>query len=166
MNLGQFTELKLLIPRLLSDRQEEAIRELTKRLEASDRIQNATAFIEAVLKREAELPAFIDGVALPHARGAAVQRLSMAVGLSTVGIPWAGNKRRGTAHAVFLFAVPLTETQAYLLLLSGLSGLIQDKPALASLMRAVRPEEMLNVLKTVRMVRSDDSPAHVGGALA
>jgi len=164
MNLGQFTEPKLLIPRLLSDRQEGAIRELTKRLEASGRIRNAPGFVEAVLKPETELPTFIEGVALPHARGAAVQRLSLAVGLSTVGIPWAGNKGRGTAHAIFLFAVPLTEGQVYLRVLSGLFGLIQDEPTLAALMRTIRQEEMFNIMKTVRMVRSD-CPAPASGAL-
>jgi hypothetical protein len=35
MTLAQFTGPKLLIPRLLSDRQEGAIQELTKRLEAT-----------------------------------------------------------------------------------------------------------------------------------
>lgn len=56
MTLGQFTEPRLLIPRLLSDRQDGAIQELAKRLEATGRIQNASAFLEAVLKRENELP--------------------------------------------------------------------------------------------------------------
>ena len=162
MNLGQFTEPKLLIPRLLSDRQEGAIMELTRRLETTGRIKNTPAFVEAVLKHEAELPTFIDGVAVPHVRGGAVQRLSMATGLSTDGISW-GTGKRCVAHAVFLFAVPLTDAQTYVSVLSGLSSLIQNEPALVALMRATQPEEMLNVLRTVRMVRVGHSPASAGG---
>jgi fructose PTS system EIIBC or EIIC component len=148
MTLGQFTEPKLLIPRVLSDRQEGVIRELAKRLETSGRIENAPAFLEAVLTRETEMPTFIDGVALPHARGGAVQTLSFAVGLSAAGIPWGEDNRRIT-HAVFLFAVPLSEAQTYLSLLSGLSHLMRDERAFTALKEAVQPEEMLHVLNQV-----------------
>jgi 2-O-A-mannosyl-D-glycerate-specific PTS system IIC component len=89
MTLGQFTELKLLVPRLLSDQQDVAIRELVRRLEATARIQGATAFLEAALKCESHSPTFVgEGVAVPQVRGAAVQRLSLAIGLSSGGIPW------------------------------------------------------------------------------
>lgn len=153
MTLGQFTEPKLLIPRLLSDRQEGAIHELTKRLEVTERIQNAPAFLEAVLKRESELPTFIgEGVAVPHVRGGAVNTLSVAVGLSAAGIPW-GLDRRRIAKVVFLFAVPLTEAHTYLSLLSGLSTLINDDMAFTALKRATQPEDMHSVLRAIRLVR-------------
>ena len=153
MTLGQFTEPRLLIPHLLSDRQDGAIQELTKRLAATGRIQNAPAFLEAVLKREAELPTFVgEGVAVPHVRGGAVPKLSIAVGLSSVGIPWSWDTRR-VVKVVFLFAVPLTEAQTYLSLLSGLSSLINDEMAFDALRRATQPEEMLSVLNAVRLLR-------------
>jgi mannitol/fructose-specific phosphotransferase system IIA component (Ntr-type) len=158
MTIGQFTEPKLLIPCLLSDRQDGAIQELTKRLEATGRIENSPGFLEAVLKRETEMPTFIEGVAVPHVRGGAVQKLSVAVGLSATGIPWGLDKRR-VAHAVFLFAVPLTEAQTYLSLLSGLSSLIQDEVSFTALKRATQPEEMQSVLNTLRLVRRTVHPS-------
>lgn len=160
MNLGQFTETKLLIPRLFNDRPEGAIWELAKRLEVAGRIQHTPAFVEAAIRREAELATFLDGVALPHGRGAAVQQLSLAVGFSTVGIPWAGNHRE-CAHALFLIAVPLTEAGTYLRLMSGLAWLIQNQTALAALMRATQPEEMLRILASVQVVRPENRPAAV-----
>ena len=157
MTLGQFTEAKLLIPRLLSDRQDGAIQELTKRLEATGRIESASGFLEAVLKRETEMPTFVEGVGVPHVRGRAVQKLSVAVGLSAVGIPWGWDQRR-VAHAVFLFAVPISKAATYLSLLSGLSTLIQDEMAFTALKRATQPEEMLTVLNAVRLVRMTARP--------
>jgi mannitol/fructose-specific phosphotransferase system IIA component (Ntr-type) len=152
MTLGQFTESKLLLPRLLSDRQDAAIEELTERLEATHRIQNAPAFLEAVRQRETEIPTFLDCIAVPHVRGGAVQQLSLAVGLSATGIPWGRDNRR-VARAVFLFAVPWAEAQTYLSLLSGLSRLVQDKMAFAALRRATQPEDMLSVLDAIRPAR-------------
>lgn len=157
MTLAQFTEVKLLVPRLLSDRQDGAIRELTKRLETTGRIGNAAGFLEAVLQREVELPTFLEGVAVPHARGGAVNKLSVAVGLSVPGIPWGCDNRR-LAEIVFLFAVPLSGARTYLSLLSGLSSLIQDEMACTALKRATQPEAMLSVLQNVRLVRMTAQP--------
>lgn len=161
MTLGQFTEPKLLIPRLLSDRSDGAIRELAKRLETAGRIGNAPAFLEAVLEREEELPTYIEGVAVPHARGRAVTKLSVAIGLSGPGIPW-GRENRRVAKAVFLVAVPMSEAQTYLSLLRGVSNLIHDETAYTALQRATQPESMLSVLQTVRLVRMKDQPCALG----
>lgn len=157
MTLGQFTEPRLLIPRLLSERSDGAIRELAKRLETTGRIGNAPAFLEAVLRREEELPTYIEGVAVPHARGGAVTELSIAIGLSGPGIPW-DRENRCVAKAVFLFAVPLSEAQTYLALLGGLSSLIHDEIAYTALRRATQPEAMLQVLQAVRLVRMAARP--------
>ena len=158
MTLGQFTEAKLLVPRLLSGHQQGAIQELTKRLEATGRITNAPAFLEAVLKRVRELPTFVgEGVAVPHVRGAAVSQLSMAVGLADAGIQW-GASQRHDVRIVVLFAVPLAEAQTYLNLLSGLSSLIQDEKAFAALQRARQPEEMLSVFNSTHLVQMTAPP--------
>ena len=113
------------------------------------RIQNASAFVQAVLKRESEFPTFVaKGVALPHLRGEVAQKLSLALGLSAAGIRW-GRDARQMAKVVFLFAIPLTEAQTYLSLLSGLSSLVQDAKAFDALSQATHPEEMLRVLNAI-----------------
>ncbi len=148
MNLDEITEPRLLVPRLLSDRQEGAIQELAKRLEATGRISQADAFVDAVLKREREVSTFVGSAAVPHARGGAIEKLSLAVGLAPAGIAW-GDKRNVT-KAIFLCAVPLTETRAYLALLSALSRLIQDERAVDELLDAAQPEEMLHLLERIK----------------
>jgi mannitol/fructose-specific phosphotransferase system IIA component (Ntr-type) len=136
---------------------------LAKRLEATSRINRLPAFLEAVLNRETKFPTFIESVAVPHARGGAVQQLSFAVGLSAPGIPW-GRDQSHIAHAVFLFAVPLREAQTYVWLLFGLSALIQDERAFMALRRASQPEQMLTIFNDVRAGRSASSTAKRGDA--
>lgn len=153
MTLGKFRERKLLVPRLLSRRRDGAIYELTQRLQTTGRICNASAFVEAVLKRELALPTFAgEGLAVAHVRGGAVRELSVAVGLFGKGLPWVRNGQR-PAHVVFLCAVPLTEAASYLALLSGLAGLISDEVAFAAVKRATHPEEMLSVLQAAPLLR-------------
>ena len=153
LTLGQFTETRLLVPRLLSAGQVGAIRELSKRLEATGRIPDATAFSEVVGAREMSCPTFVGaGVVVPHGRGGAVRRLSLAVGLSSAGIRWGGDSRLA-ANVVFLFAIPLSQAATYLALLSALPSLIHDERGCAILKAARQPEQMLRLLNSVQVVR-------------
>jgi mannitol/fructose-specific phosphotransferase system IIA component (Ntr-type) len=146
---GQFTELELLAPNLPGGGPEGAIRELTRRLESTGRIRNAAAFLSAALAREIQQPMFMgQGVVVPHVRSGDALKLSVAIGLAGEGIAWDGH---GTARVVFLFAVPLTEAGRYLLLLSGLSRLMQNKAAFAALQQGTQPEEMWQALHKIRL---------------
>jgi mannitol/fructose-specific phosphotransferase system IIA component (Ntr-type) len=149
VTFGQFSEPDLIAPRLPGGGQDGAIRELTRRLESTGRIQNAAAFLEAALAREKKQPMFMgNGVVVPHVRSSDVVRLSVAVGLAGEGVPWGG---QGTARVVFLFAVALTEAGRYLLLLSGLSRLMQNEAAFTALQQGTQPEEMWRVLNEIHL---------------
>lgn len=148
MTLADLTEPKLLVPRMLSHQQAGAIQELTRRLEAAGRIGNAAGFAEAILKRESELPTFLEpGIALPHARGAAVRAISLAVGQSPAGIPW-GPERR-PVYLFFLFAIPVAEIQGYLAALSAVSQLLNAPDVLEEFKSARQPEAMWRALQRV-----------------
>jgi mannitol/fructose-specific phosphotransferase system IIA component (Ntr-type) len=147
MTFGQFTEPDLLVPKLAGDGQEAALRELTRRLESTGRIQNAPAFLTAALARESQQPIFVGpGVVVPHVRSSDALKLSMAVGLAGEGVPWG---RHGIAKVIFLFAVPSKEAGTYLLLLSGLSRLMRDEAAFAALKKGTQPGEMWRVLDEI-----------------
>lgn len=62
MTPAQFTEPKLLAPRLLSQHREGAIIELSKKLESAGRIENADSFVDAALDHESVASAVFDGV--------------------------------------------------------------------------------------------------------
>lgn len=165
MTLAQFTELKLLVPRLLSTERESAITELSKRLEMAERIENAEAFANAVLEFEALASAVFDGVAFALARGRAVKELSFALGLALQPIS-RGIRRGQMIHTVLLFAVPLSEGQRYLSLVLTFSSFVKDEMAFSALRRCVQPEEMLTVLSHVPVVRAAHSSANAASMFA
>jgi mannitol/fructose-specific phosphotransferase system IIA component (Ntr-type) len=150
MTLAQFTEPKLLVPRLLSNRREGAITELSKRLETAARIESADSFVDAALNHVASASAVLDGVTFPLARGRAVKELSFAAGLSRQGIRW-DVECSSVVHAVVLFAVPLSETRTYLSLVLTFSSFIKDEMAFTAFTHATQPEEMFTALKAVRL---------------
>jgi mannitol/fructose-specific phosphotransferase system IIA component (Ntr-type) len=154
MTLAQFTEPKLLVPRLLSTHRESAIIELSKRLESAKRIENADSFVGAVLEHEALASAMFDGVAFALARGRAIKELSFALGLAPQPIRWGLGSAAPVVHTVILFAVPLSEGQHYLSLVLTFSSFLKDEMAVSALGRCVQPEEMLTVLNHVRVVRT------------
>jgi mannitol/fructose-specific phosphotransferase system IIA component (Ntr-type) len=153
MNLGQFTEPKLLIPRLLSEWRDGAISELSQRLESAGRVENATAFTHAVLDHESLVSAVFDEVAFPLARGKAVKELSFALGLSHQGVRW-GTGRMPAVFTIILFAVPIPEGQRYLSLVLTVSIFLKDEMAFSALRRCSQPEEMWTLLNHVRCVRT------------
>lgn len=149
MTLGKFTETKLLVPRLLSTDQMGAIKELAKRLHLAGRIDDSLAFFQAVVEREYMLHGTPEReVVFPHARGHGVNSLSFALGVSAEGIPW-GSPRSPLAKVIILLAVPLSETQVYLNLLSSLSRFAQEESLLASLCLCRQPEEMFALLDSI-----------------
>lgn len=149
MTLVKFTETKLMIPRLLSTDHAGAIKELTKKLHNAGRIDDPLAFFQAVLEREFMLRSYPEsGVVFPHARGHGINSLFFAAGVSQEGIPW-GSARGGRARLVILLAVPLSETQLYLGVLSGLSRLCQDEILLNRLLECHQAEEMMAVFDEV-----------------
>jgi mannitol/fructose-specific phosphotransferase system IIA component (Ntr-type) len=149
MTLGKFTETKLLVPRLLSTDHMGAIKELTKRLYLTGRIDDSLAFFQAVVEREYMLHSTPErGVVFPHARGHGVNTLSFAVGISAEGVPW-GSFRGPLARVVLLLAIPLSETQVYLNLLSSLSRFFQEEASLTSLCECRQPEEMFTLFDSI-----------------
>jgi mannitol/fructose-specific phosphotransferase system IIA component (Ntr-type) len=158
VNLGQFTEPRLLVPHFLSEWRDTAISELSQRLESSGRVEDASLFTRAVLDHESLVSAVFDEVAFPLARSKAVKELSFALGLSQQGIGW-GVGRTPVVHAVILLAVPLLEGQRYLSLVLTVFSFLKDEMAFSALRRCTQPEEMWTVLNHVRCVRTGTGTA-------
>ncbi len=149
VGIGDYTEARLLVPRLLSSDQLGSIKELTRRLQNAGRIDDALAFFQAVLEREYMLQTTPEmGLVFPHARGRGVKSLSFALGLSAEGIRW-GTDKSSIAHIIVLLAVPLSETQPYLRLLSSLARLGQDETSRNALLACTQPEQMLDLLNSL-----------------
>src|SRR5450759_1003641 len=90
MTLAQFTEPKLLVPRLLSNHRESAIIELSRRLKSAGRIENADSFVDAAMDHESIASAVFDGVTFP-----------LALWSSTVRQPGGGDTAYSTGRVLW-----------------------------------------------------------------
>jgi PTS system fructose-specific IIA component len=93
---------------------EDCVRALAARLAAAGRLSDVDTFVADVLAREAQgSTALPGGVALPHARSAAVTTPSVAIASLPSPITEAGQE----IDLIFLLAVPADQSDRYLVLL-------------------------------------------------
>ncbi len=89
------------------------IRELASRLATAPGVMDPAALLRDIEFREAESPTYLGGgVAMPHARTPAVNRLVVAVGISRNGVHWGSS--RELARLIFLVGVPREQVRDYL----------------------------------------------------
>ena len=145
MTLADFTELNLLVPELLNERQESAIAELSHRLKDTGRITNAREFTSAVLKHESLVSTVFDRIAFSLARGHTATELSFAIGLSQYGVGW-GKPEATPVFVVVLSAIPASAENAYLSVIMTFSTLLREESFFSTLRESRHPEEMLEIL--------------------
>jgi PTS system fructose-specific IIA component len=100
----------------LGDDSKEIVRALTSLLHDAGRVDHVDSFVDAVLAREALGPTVIPGgVAIPHARNAAVATHSVAVARLPQPVAFS---EETPARVVLLIAGPADDPEGYLRLLS------------------------------------------------
>ena len=78
-----------IILNLTSTTKTEVIDELVNKLDNAGRLNNKTEYKNAILAREADFSTEIgDGIAIPHAKTAAVKTPALALGISKKGIDY------------------------------------------------------------------------------
>lgn len=104
-----------------SDR-DEAIRALVGLLAEAGRVDDVEAVTNAVLARESETggTGMESGVAIPHAKSAAVVRPSVAFGRSRAGLDF-GAEDDSNADLIFLVAIPEGSDEDHVKVLSRLA---------------------------------------------
>lgn len=128
------------VRRELGDSLEACVRGLAAHLDGTGRLGDADAFVADVLAREAmSCTALPGGVALPHARSAAVQVPTVAVATlpSTITAP-----NGHEVDLVFMLAVPDDQADEYLQLLRKVTTAVV-KPGFRADCRAVETPERL-----------------------
>lgn len=98
-------------------------------------IGNVDEAYEAVLARESDLPTIVaPGMAMPHARLEAIDRIVVAVATSKEGIQYDPRKADSRVNLIVLTLVPKAAPGAYLQAISSLAKICQDPstPAVVS----------------------------------
>ncbi|MBE7722204.1 PTS fructose transporter subunit IIABC [Lacrimispora indolis] len=125
---------------------EEAINKLVGLMEAGGRLKDTAGYKEGILAREAlGSTAVGDGIAIPHAKVAAVKE----PGLSAIVVPEGVDYQAfdgSLANLLFMIAAPEGEADVHLEALSRLSTLLMDPDFKSDLIKAKSKEEFLRLI--------------------
>lgn len=161
----KFLGVNTLRPRLMADTKAAAITELIEMLNEEGLIHDRHAALNDVVQREEGFTTGLEhGVALPHARTAAVDRLVCAIGLKREGIDF-GCLDGQPARIVVLLLAPLHKPAPMLQAIAGLSGILNSRWRTA-LLACDTAEDMQAVLQEAISDSHSRQPRQGKGALA
>ncbi|MDA5109241.1 fructose-specific PTS transporter subunit EIIC [Brevibacillus thermoruber] len=125
---------------------EEVLDELIAKLDEAGRLHSREEMKQAILAREALGSTGIgDGIAIPHAKTAAVKTPSIAFGFSKEGIDFDSLDQQ-KAHLFFMIAATADANQAHLETLALLSQMLMDESFRQQLMQAETKEQVLDII--------------------
>ncbi|MBL0616021.1 PTS fructose transporter subunit IIABC [Aeromonas veronii] len=131
---------------LKATRKEEVFTEMARLLASQGKVSDEQAFIKDLWARE-ELgnTGFEEGVALPHAKSAAVSTPAVAIGISRNGIEY-GAEDGKPSHIFFMIASPDGGANHHIEVLAELSGKLIEEGFIAKLLAANTPADALALL--------------------
>ncbi|MBE8734571.1 PTS fructose transporter subunit IIABC [Aeromonas veronii] len=131
---------------LKATRKEEVFTEMARLLASQGKVSDEQAFIKDLWARE-ELgnTGFEEGVALPHAKSAAVCNPAVAIGISRNGIEY-GAEDGKPSHIFFMIASPDGGANHHIEVLAELSGKLIEEGFIAQLLAAKTPADALALL--------------------
>lgn len=135
-----------IVTRLAAKTKNEVLDELIAVLDQAGRLNSREGMKEAILAREALSSTGIgEGIAIPHAKTAAVKRPSIAYGFSPEGIDFDALDQQ-PAHLFFMIAATEDANQAHLETLALLSQMLMDETFRQKLAEAKAKEEILEMI--------------------
>ena len=146
--------------------QADAIDQLVALHVAAGNVTDAEGYKKGVLAREADFSTAVgDGIAIPHAKVAAVAKAGLVAMTVPGGVDW--NAPDGApCDLIFMIAAPEGENDVHLEMLAKLSALLMHEDFAAKLRAAKTPEEFLAAIDTAEAVRDDAEAAKAQAAAA
>jgi fructose-specific phosphotransferase system IIA component len=145
--LTEVIERDLIISELRAKDKEGIIKEMASKFGQSGVIKNEDSFIKVIEAREQiESTAIGGGIAIPHARSDAVEKLVVALGRSSKGVDFASLDGK-PVHLIFMIGCPSGETKTYLQVLARIARLCKNKKMREGLMKAKDVDVILCFLK-------------------
>lgn len=131
---------------LKATRKEEVFTEMARLLASQGKVSDEQAFIKDLWAREKlGNTGFEEGVALPHAKSAAVCNPAVAIGISRNGIEY-GAEDGKPSHIFFMIASPDGGANHHIEVLAELSGKLIEEGFIAKLLAAKTPADALALL--------------------
>lgn len=143
MRITELLTKKTMILDLESSSKDQVINELSEKLDSAGHLQDLQGFKKAIHARENESTTGIgEGIAIPHAKNAAVKAPAIVFGRSEVGIDYQSLDGQ-PAHLFFMIAATEGANQTHLEALSRLSSFLMDTEFRKGLLKARSEEEVL-----------------------
>ncbi len=133
---------------LEAEDKEEVIEELSELL-ADTGGYDADRIFQEVMKREREGSTGLElGVAIPHAKCNAVEKLSIVVGISSQGIDFDSQDGK-PSHLFFLMVAPKGESGPHVQAIAKIVKMIKIKEFRKKLLKAKSPSDVIQTLGAV-----------------
>lgn len=139
--------------------QMDAIDQLVALQDASGNISDKAAYKEGILAREKEFSTAVgDGIAIPHAKVAAVKQPGLAAMTVPGGVDW--NAPDGApADLMFMIAAPEGEANTHLEMLANLSAMLMHEEFANKLRAAKTATEFLSIIDDAEAERDHEQAA-------
>ncbi|PEL13065.1 fructose-specific PTS transporter subunit EIIC [Bacillus sp. AFS017336] len=146
MRITELLKIDTVLIDLYASSKMNVIDELVEVLNQSGKLNDKQQFKEAILTREGQSTTGIgEGIAIPHAKTAAVKTPAIAFGRSKEGIDYESLDGQ-PAHLFFMIAASEGANNAHLETLSRLSSLLMDEEFRKSLLNASNANEIIELI--------------------
>ncbi|XRG80598.1 fructose-specific PTS transporter subunit EIIC [Rossellomorea sp. GAMAL-10_SWC] len=146
MRITELLKIDTVLIDLNSSSKMSVIDELIQVLDQAGKLNDQQQFKEAILTREGQSTTGIgEGIAIPHAKTAAVKTPAIAFGRSKDGIDYESLDGQ-PAHLFFMIAASEGANNAHLETLSRLSSLLMDEEFRGSLLSAKDANEIIQLI--------------------
>lgn len=147
MKLLDFLDPSAITLELKSPAKKEAIAELCLLLESGSKIKDTEAVVQALMDREKLGSTGIgQGVAIPHGKADAADKLVAALGVSRRGVDFEALDGE-PVHVIFMLVSPRNGGAEHLKALAKISSLLKDKFFRQALKDAKTVDDVLKIIK-------------------
>ncbi|MRH42045.1 PTS fructose transporter subunit IIA [Aquibacillus halophilus] len=158
MNITDLLKKDTIIIELESKTKSSVIDELINKLNEAGRLNDKEVFKEAILERESQSTTGIgEGIAIPHAKTAAVKTPAIVFGRSTKGIDYESLDGQ-PSHLFFMIAASEGANQTHLETLSRLSSFLMDDKFRQKLEGATSDDEIFKIINDKEQEDSEEQP--------
>ncbi|MCK4351743.1 MAG: PTS sugar transporter subunit IIA [Candidatus Krumholzibacteria bacterium] len=131
---------------LEGQRKDEVIEELVELLVESCNVSDSDTILNAVLSREREGSTGLEkGVAIPHAKSDAVNKLCIAIGISKDGIDFEALDGK-PSQLFFLMVAPTGESGPHVQAIAKIVKMIKIDRFRSKLLKAKQPQEVIDAI--------------------
>lgn len=129
----------------------DVLKELVKILKDSGKIKDSKTALSDIIKREDLASTGLgEGIAVPHAKTAAVKNLTIAVGLSPKGIDF-DSLDNEPSHIFFLLLAPPDQTGPHLLALTNIAQMSKNKEFCREILFAKSSAEVVELFNKAKI---------------